>query len=239
LGDWGEAPDLLLVVAYGRLLPQWLLDWPGRGCINIHASLLPRWRGAAPVQHALLAGDRRTGVSIMQIAAALDEGPVYARRATDIEEQETAGDLGARLARLGAELLGDVLPDILAGRLRAEPQPSEGVSYARKIGKADAALDWTAPALDLARRVRAFNPWPVAESRLSDGRRLRIWEARPLEREAGAAPGVIEAAGPEGIDVATGRGTLRLRRVQPPSAKAMDASAYLAAHSVEGLRFVC
>lgn len=235
---WTAAPDLLLVVAYGLLLPQWMLHWPRAGCVNIHASLLPRWRGAAPIQHALLAGDRNTGVTIMRMTRELDSGPVFATRATPIAEHETAGELSKRLAQLGADLLAEVLPGILDGTLHAEPQSSEGSTYAAKIAKADAALAWHASALELERRVRAFNPWPVAEARFDDGTRLRIWEARALPDAASGAPGTIAATGRDGIDVNTGRAVLRLTRVQAPSKKPLEAAAYLAAHSLTERHFV-
>jgi methionyl-tRNA formyltransferase len=235
----GEPPDLMVVIAYGLLLPRGLLSWPRLGCINLHASLLPRWRGAAPIQHALLAGDASTGISVMQMDAGLDTGPVHLLRATPIEALETAGELHDRLSILAAEALTLALPALLAGTSVATPQRDELATSAPKIAKDDARLDWHAPAVDLERRVRAFNPWPVAEARLSDGRRLRVWEAAALA-DAGptAPPGAIVAVGRTGIDVATGVGVLRLLKVQPPSARAMTAAAYLAAHSLTGARFV-
>jgi methionyl-tRNA formyltransferase len=235
---WGPAPDVLVVVAYGLLLPAWLLGWPRLGCVNVHASLLPRWRGAAPIQHAILAGDPETGVSLMHIVRGLDRGPVYARRATPIGRDETAGELHDRLARLGAALLGDELPRILEGRLVAEAQDEARATYAPKIEKQHARIDWREPAAALECRVRAFNPWPVAEGQLSDGRRLRVLEAHALDAAAPATPGTILACGPDGIDVAAGRGVLRIARLQPPSSRVMDAQAYLAAHSLDGVSFV-
>lgn len=239
LDTLGPRPDVLVVVAYGLLLPQWLLDWPRRACINVHASLLPRWRGAAPMQRALLAGDEETGVSLMHMTRGLDAGPVYARRAVSVGRTETAAELHDRLAPLGAELLVECLPAILAGRLGAEPQDDSAATYAPKLDKRDAALDWREPGEALARRVRAFNPWPVAESTLQDGRRLRIWQAVPLTDAALEPPGTVVRSGPDGIDVATGQGRLRLVLIQPPGGKAMTAAAYLAAHSLEGAAFVC
>jgi len=238
LGSLGPRPELLVVVAYGLLLPQWLLDWPRLGCVNVHASLLPRWRGAAPIQRALLAGDTRTGVSLMRMTRGLDCGPVYAQGALDIVVDETAGELHDRLAALGAALLIANLENLLAGRLVAEPQDDAEASHAPKLTKDEAVLDWRASAEQLARCVRAFNPWPVAESTLDDGRRLRLWRAQVLAGAADAPPGRIVAAGVDGIDVATGRGRLRLTSVQPPGAKPMPASAYLAAHALEGASFV-
>jgi len=231
-------PDLLIVIAYGLLLPAALLEWPRLGCVNLHASLLPRWRGAAPVQHAVLAGDAETGISVMQMDAGLDTGPVHLRRSTPIGSRETAGQLHDRLAQLAALALTEALPALLAGASEPEPQRGELATLAPKIAKSDAPLDWSAPAVVLERRVRAFNPWPVAEAVLDDGRRLRIFEAVALaEARHAAPPGVILAATREGIDVATGDGVLRLQKVQPPSARAMDAAAYLAAHSLSGAGF--
>jgi methionyl-tRNA formyltransferase len=234
---WGYAADLVIVVAYGLLLPEWMLAWPRHGCVNLHASLLPRWRGAAPIQHAILAGDRETGVSLMRMEGALDRGPVYAAEATPIGSSETAGELHNRLALLAAELLLRHLPRILAGSLTPTPQDDTRATYAPKLDKSAAPLDWRKSAVELERQVRAFNPWPVAECRTSDGRRLRIWHARAVDGGAGAAPGTIVAAGAHGIDVATGRAVLRLEVVQPPAAKAMDAGAYLAAHRLDGVAF--
>lgn len=235
---FGPAPDVLVVVAYGLLLPRWLLEWPRLGCVNVHASLLPRWRGAAPIQRAIWAGDTCTGVSLMQMTRGLDCGPVYARRSIEIGEFDTAGDLHDRLADLGAALLADKLPDILARKLAPEPQDETLVTYASKLSKADAALDWRAPARDLARQVRALNPWPIAETRLSDGRRIRVWAAEAFESDTRAAAGAILASGAEGIDVAAGRGYLRLSMIQTPGSKRMPAGAYLAAHSLQGVSFV-
>jgi methionyl-tRNA formyltransferase len=264
--DWGPRPDLLVVVAYGLLLPGWVLRWPAHGCINVHASLLPRWRGAAPIQRALLAGDAETGVSIMRIEAGLDTGAVYSREATPIGPAETAGDLHDRLAGLGARLALEALPGVLDGTLRPVPQDERAATYAPKIDKAEAKLDWREDAAALARRIRAFNPWPVAVATLADGRQLRVWRAEaapsmtaldapaapgsrpePAGRASGhgdpagvtsAAPGTIVGLGRAGIDVATGDGTLRLREVQPPSGRVMDAAAYLAAHSLDRAVFI-
>lgn len=235
----GPRPDALVVAAYGLLLPRWLLEWPRCACINVHASLLPRWRGAAPIQHAILAGDDETGISIMQMEEGLDTGSVHAARALRIDPGMTAGRLHDALAELGATLLGEVLPDILAGRTAPRPQDEASATYAGKIAKSDARLDLTRAAVELERRVRAFNPWPIAEADLSDGRQLRIWQAAAVHAQAGAPPGTILAAGAAGIDVATGAGVLRLERIQAPSAAAMDAAAWLAAHRLEGVSFVC
>ena len=248
IDDLGEAPDLLVVVAYGLLLPPAMLAWPRLGCVNLHASLLPRWRGAAPIQHALLARDATTGVSLMRIERGLDTGAVYLARSTPIGARETAGELHDRLATLAAETLAAALPSLLAGALVPVPQQESLATQAPKIAKTDAALDWRRSALELDARVRAFDPWPVAETRLARGERLRVWRAEPRAPNAsdgggqvgGAAgpPGTIVAAGPAGIDVATGEGVLRLMRVQPPSGRVMDAGAYVAAHPLHGAAFV-
>jgi methionyl-tRNA formyltransferase len=234
----GTAPDLLIVIAYGLLLPQAMLEWPREGCVNLHASLLPRWRGAAPIQRALLARDTETGISVMRMDAGLDTGAVYLTTNTRIGERETAGELHDRLAELAARTLTAALPKLLAGELGAAPQQDSLATVARKIAKSDAPLDWRRGAAELDAQVRAFNPWPVAEARVDDGRRLRVWESAPLRGDASAAPGTIVAAGREGIDVAAATGVLRLVKVQPPSGRVMDASAYLAAHPLHGSAFV-
>jgi methionyl-tRNA formyltransferase len=237
LAQWQFTPDILVVVAYGLLLPDWMLAWPRRGCVNLHASLLPRWRGAAPIQHALLAGDRETGVSLMRIERALDSGPVYATVRTSIGSTETAGQLHDRLASLAAALIDTHLLDVVSGTAQPKPQDDALATYAPKIVKSSAPLDWRKSALELERQVRAFNPWPVAEGSMTDGRRLRIYRARALDGGAGVSPGTIWAADARGIDVVTGEGLLRLEIIQPDGAKAMDAAAYLAARRVDGSAF--
>jgi methionyl-tRNA formyltransferase len=239
LPGFDERPDLMVVIAYGLLLPPALLEWPRLGCINLHASILPRWRGAAPIQRAVLAGDATTGISVMQMDAGLDTGAVHLVRSTPIDREDTAAALHERLAALAAEALSTALPDLLAGRSVATPQRAELATLAPKIVKAEAALDWHSSAAELERKVRAFNPWPVAEARLADGRRLRVWQAVALEPgPQPARAGTIVAASKAGIDVAADAGILRLQRVQPPSGRVMDVEAYLAAHSLDGAAFV-
>lgn len=214
-------PDLLVVVAYGLILPQAVLDLPTRGCVNVHASLLPRWRGAAPIQRAILAGDRETGVTLMRMEAGLDTGPMLAKAACPIGASDTAADLHDRLAALGGDLLAAKLEALLAGTLRAEPQDEAQVTYAAKLDKAEAELDWRRPAAELARRVNAFNPWPVAQTGLRD-QVLRVWRA---ERIAGNGdPGTILAAGRDGVDVACGEDCLRLLEVQLPGGRRIAAA---------------
>ena len=220
-------PDLMVVVAYGLLLPQKILDIPEEGCWNVHASLLPRWRGAAPIQRAIEAGDAETGVCLMQMEKGLDTGPVLLSQSLAIGEQETGGQLHDRLAELGAQVLADGLGLLRAGiRPVPRPQPALGVTYAHKLDKAEAKLDWSQPAAVLARRVRAFNPWPVAEAMLA-GERLRIHGAVAIDAPAGAAPGTVLAAGRDGIDVACGEGALRIRVLQRDGGKAITAADWL------------
>src|SRR5690242_6361631 len=209
------APDLMIVVAYGLILPRRVLATPRLGCWNVHASLLPRWRGAAPIQRAILAGDAETGVDLMQMEAGLDTGPVLLEARTPIEPDDTGGRLHDRLAALGAATLADGLARVLRGEtLVPTAQREEGVAYAHKLDKAEARLDWNEPAVALARKVRAFDPWPVAEA-VIDGERLRIWSAQALDADTGgAAPGRVVATQRDAIDVATGAGVLRITELQ-------------------------
>ena len=221
-------PDLLIVVAYGLILPQAVLDIPRFGAWNVHASLLPRWRGAAPIQRAIEAGDAETGVCLMQMRKGLDTGPVLLRRETSIGAEETAGQLHDRLSILGAQVLAEGLHLLSENRLpQAEEQDDAQAVYAHKLDKAEAKLGWNTPAIELARRVRAFSPWPIAEAVLS-GERLRIHTAMAIEGTG--TPGNIIAASKHGIDVACGQGALRLLTVQRDGGKALAAADYLNAH---------
>jgi methionyl-tRNA formyltransferase len=237
---------VLIVAAYGLILPQTVLDIP-RGlrdgwnprltAINVHASLLPRWRGAAPIARAIEAGDRTTGITIMQMDAGLDTGPMLLTQAIDIAPDDTAATLTARLAELGAALLVQALRSVQV--LVAQPQPADGVTYAAKIGKAEAWLDWTASAMTLARKVRALDPFPVALARMG-ATPIKLWRAQFVERETTAAPGTIVAIGPQGIDVACGTGCLRLAELQRPGGKRLPAREFLAGFPLApAQRFEC
>jgi methionyl-tRNA formyltransferase len=206
------APEVMVVAAYGLILPPAILAIPRLGGLNIHASILPRWRGAAPIQRALRAGDPTTGVAIMQMAAGLDTGPVFTTAVHAIADNATTASLTEALAELGARTLVDVLPAIAAGQLSAVPQPEVGVMYAQKVSKAEALIDWSRPAVEIERAVRAYQPWPVAESRWRDAQ-IRIHSAA-IAPGSGGAPGTIMNVTSEGIDVATGAGWLTLRAVQ-------------------------
>ena len=221
------APDLIVVVAYGLILPRSILAIPRHGCWNVHASLLPRWRGAAPIQRAIEAGDTETGVCLMQMEAGLDTGPVMLSQQTPIGAEETGGQLHDRLAEMGAQVLADGLGLLRAGmRPQARAQPAEGVTYAHKLEKSEAQLDWLQPAEALARKVRAFEPWPVAEAVVA-GERLRIHGAVPLGLAQTSAPGTLLAATRQGLDIACGQGALRLRVIQRDGGKAITAADYL------------
>ncbi|HFJ9616297.1 TPA: methionyl-tRNA formyltransferase [Stenotrophomonas maltophilia] len=220
-------PDLMVVVAYGLILPKAVLAIPTHGCWNVHASLLPRWRGAAPIQRAIQAGDAKTGVCLMQMEAGLDTGPVLLHQELPIAATDTGGQLHDKLAELGAQVLSDGLGLLRAGiKPIARPQPEQGVTYAHKLDKAEARLDWAQDADALARTVRAFNPWPIAEATLA-GERVRIHGAVALEADHGQVPGTVLAAGRDGIDIACGQGALRLRVLQREGGKAITAADYL------------
>ena len=221
------APDLMVVVAYGLILPRKVLAIPRLGCWNVHASLLPRWRGAAPIQRAIMAGDADSGVDLMRMEAGLDTGPVLLEKRTPIGRAETGGSLHDRLCVLGAEALAEGLRRTLAGEvLAATPQPAEGATYAHKLDKAEARLDFQLPAIELERTVRAFDPWPVAEGAIA-GENVRIWAAQALDRQHDAAPGSVLTASRDGIDLACGAGALRVTAVQRPGGRRISAADYL------------
>jgi len=229
------APDLMVVVAYGLLLPPAILEIPALGCWNIHASLLPRWRGAAPIQRSIEAGDAETGVCIMQMEAGLDTGPMLLARHTPIGDRETAGELHDRLATLGGEAVVAAIEAWRSGRIAPVPQPLEGATYAAKIRKEEALIDWSRGADEIDRQVRAFNPWPVAETRWL-GRQLRVWMARPVDAGRSAPPGQVIEAGRGSALVATGRGALSLERLQLPGGRVLPISEFLKAHDLADAR---
>lgn len=220
-------PDLMIVIAYGLIVPRKVLAIPAHGCWNVHASLLPRWRGAAPIQRAILAGDRETGVCLMQMEAGLDTGPVLLRATTSIAADDTAARLHDRLAELGADLLSDGLARLAEGRLpEPERQPGIGITYAHKLDKAEARLDWSAAASDLERKVRAFDPWPGAEAELG-GEIVRIWRAQARPARSGCRPGQVLAAGRNGLDIACAEGVLRVLELQRPGGRRIAVGDYL------------
>lgn len=232
-----HSPDVMVVVAYGLLLPQVVLDVPRLGCLNIHASMLPRWRGAAPVARAIEAGDAATGVCIMRMEAGLDAGPVMMRKQVPIGPRETAGELEVRLAAEGARMIGAALDALAGGRASFEPQDPAQATYARKLQKSEARIDWREPAEAIERRVRALNPWPVAETKL-EGLQLRIWQAHVVAAAAGPRPGAIVAAGPQGVVVMTGRDALAIERLQLPGRRAVGAADFVNTGGFIGLVLV-
>jgi methionyl-tRNA formyltransferase len=223
--------DVLVVAAYGLILPGPILEWPARGCINIHASLLPRWRGAAPIQRALLAGDPQTGITLMRMDQGLDTGPIIARHAVSIAERETAGSLHDKLAAIGARAIVGALRELQRNRqLPAEAQAQDGATYAAKLDPAEAVIDWSASADAVDRSVRAFDPAPGAQTTLA-GAALKIWEASPQRGRFGL-PGVVVRAATGGIVVACGEGALNVTQLQRAGGKRMPAAAFLAGHAL-------
>ena len=241
-GRWPEAaeqaraalqaarPDALVVAAYGLILPQWVLDLPRLGCLNVHASLLPRWRGAAPIHRAIEAGDTQTGVTIMQMDAGLDTGDMLLAEAVPIGARDTTGQLHDRLAALGGRLLVQALQLAQAGGLSPRPQPADGVTYAQKIEKAEARLDWSRPALALDRQVRAFDPFPGTVTDWQ-GEPVKVWAAEPLPgddaEDQTVPPGTLRAVGPQGVEVQTGQGRLRLLALQRSGGRRLPVADFL------------
>ena len=232
--------DLMVVAAYGLLLPAAVLSAPRLGCVNIHASLLPRWRGAAPIQRAILAGDEQTGITLMQMDEGLDTGAILAQRSCPILTADTTATLHDRLAALGAESLIETLGPLQEGAITPRPQDENEACYASKLSKQEAVLDWRDEAAALARKVRAFNPSPVAQTTLHctgrEPRTLRIWFAQPLNETVDAEPGSILRTGRDGIDVATGRGALRLLEMQLPGGRAVMAADFVNAQHLKECR---
>jgi len=237
-------PDLMVVVAYGQILPQSLLDVPPHGCLNVHTSLLPKYRGAAPIQWAIADGNAETGVTIMQMDAGLDTGPMLTTRRTPILAEDDSQKLHDRLAQLGAELLVETIPDYVAGKIQPQPQPAEGSTYAAKIKKEDGQIDWNQPATLIWNRLRAFTPWPGAFTRWSSSfnlsgaestlkrelqpQLLKIWKAEPVEKSGEA--GTVLSADKTGIVVGCGEGALRILELQREGGKRMGAGQFLSGH---------
>ena len=224
--------DLMVVAAYGLLLPAEVLNAPRLGCLNIHASLLPRWRGAAPIQRAIQAGDSETGITIMQMDVGLDTGAMLHKLATPIQAGDNAQTLHDRLASLGAQALLETLERLQAGEIHPEAQDEDQACYAKKLSKAEAWIDWQLPASQLVRQIAAFNPWPVAQTRLGE-QVLRIWQAEALMTNTQARPGELVSTDKEGIIVACGEGQLRLQRLQLPGGKPVSAAEFLNAHKLD------
>ena len=220
-------PDVMVVAAYGLILPQWALDLPRYGCLNIHASLLPRWRGAAPIQRAIEAGDNETGITIMQMDAGLDTGDMLLTRALAITEQHTAATLHDELADLGAQAIVDALQQLAQGQLTPTPQP-QGHSYAAKLERAEAALDFTLPAAVLARRIRAFNPFPGCTMHLPGIEQpVKVWQAQALDIAVSTDPGTVVATTAKGIDIATAQGVLRITELQRAGSRRQPVDSFI------------
>lgn len=228
-------PDVMVVAAYGLLLPAAVLKVPRYGCINIHASLLPRWRGAAPIQRAILAGDKQTGITLMQMDAGLDTGEMLGVRRTTIRDDDTAQSLQARLAVLGAEAVVELLAAL--PEVTRTQQDEFAATYAAKLTRTEARVDWTSPATEIELRVRAYNPWPVAHTQWH-GEWLRIWAAQVISMPAPGMPGTVINAGAEGIDVATGNAVLRIRELQAAGRRRMPAADFARARALTGERFI-
>ena len=229
--------DLMVVVAYGIILPEVILNAPRLGCINIHASLLPRWRGAAPIQRAILAGDTESGITIMQMDTGLDTGDMLLKATCNIEADDTGSSLHDRLAVIGAQALMDALPGIVSETLKGEKQDESLTNYANKLQKSEALIDWHKSAKELQRQVNAFNAWPVAQTSIEikgKAQMLRIWRAIAIDG-SGEQPGKVLRCDKQGIDVVTGDGLLRLLEIQMPGKKPMDVKAFVNANDITGI----
>lgn len=231
-------PDVMVVAAYGLILPQWVLDLPRLGCLNIHASLLPRWRGAAPIHRAIEAGDPETGVTIMQMDAGLDTGDMLLTERMAIAPEDTTGTLHDKLAALGARMIVEALELAACGGLRPVKQPAQGITYAHKIEKAEAAIDWSQPADAIERRIRAFDPFPGATARVG-GEAVKLWRARAVMQGRGSVePGTVVALDAHGVGVACGQGRLEVTELQRAGGKRLAAADFLRGFSLEpGMRF--
>ena len=232
------APDVMVVAAYGLILPQWVLDLPRLGCLNIHASLLPRWRGAAPIHRAIEAGDGETGVTIMQMDAGLDTGAMLLTERLAIADTATTGSLHDQLSALGARMIVEALELAACGGLQPQPQPEHGVTYAHKIDKAEAAIAWSQPAAAIERRIRAFDPFPGASAQVR-GETVKVWSARAVAGHGSVAPGTIVAVDEHGIAVACGDGSrLAIGELQRPGGKRLAAADFLRGFPLEaGMHF--
>lgn len=225
-------PDIIVVVAYGKILPPDVLHIPEMGCVNIHASILPRLRGAAPIQWAIARGDTETGVTLMQMDEGMDTGPILLQSRTKIGSKETAGALGTRLAQMGAGLLSKGLPLIARGEITPFEQDESQATYAPLLTKKDGLMDWTLEARELANRVRGFSPWPGTYTTIG-GRRLIITMAQAEEGEGGHSPGAVMSAGPDGIQIACGDGILKVLAVKPEGKREMEVGEFLSGHKIE------
>jgi methionyl-tRNA formyltransferase len=229
--------DAMVVAAYGLILPQWVLETPRLGCLNIHASLLPRWRGAAPIHRAIEAGDAETGITIMQMDAGLDTGDMLLVERIPMAADDSTGTLHDKLAPLGGRMIVEALELAACGGLRPVPQPSEGVTYAHKIEKAEAAIDWSQSAEVIGRRVRAFDPFPGASATVK-GETVKVWRAHPVMQERTDEPGTVLAVGGHGIGVACGQGRLEITELQRPGGKRLPAADFLRGFALEpAMRF--
>ena len=226
--------DVMVVAAYGLILPQVVLDIPRLGCLNIHASLLPRWRGAAPIQRAIAADDKESGITIMQMNAGLDTGDILQLSACPITNDDTGGSLHDRLAEIGAKALLQTLKDLDSKKIKPIPQDDSLATYAHKLDKKEAQINWQNSAVEIERLIRAFNPWPVAFTMLND-KPLRIWQAQVLDSssntQADVKPGTIISCDKKGIDIRCGEGVLRLLKLQPSGSKTMDVAAFMNGHA--------